>query len=298
MTALLIVGLVVIVAAVALLLAGKGCASIFGPGKLAGWPFDAAEAKRRQEEAARTLGVPVETELDLGDGVTMKLVLIPAGEFVMGSPENGARRSSSERPQHKVSLTRAFYMGVTEVTQEQYEKLMGKNPSYSKGAKNPVERVSWDDASEFCGELSARAGVQVRLPTEAEWEYACRAGSAGKYCFGDDESKLGEYAWYYDNAYDVEKRQPQQVGGKKPNGWGLYDMHGNVEEWCRDGWGWYTDAPVEDPSGPRAGEDRMLRGGDWILLAKYCRSAERRTCLQSASFWFLGFRVVLPLSEE
>ena len=265
-----------------------------------------AKVSKEQIEAAGKLKMPVAKELDLGGGVKMRFVLIPAGEFMMGRRDSAAdvaRKAdlkpdyydTDERPQHRVKISKAFYMGVTELTQEQYEKVMGKNPPWFNGPKNPVEDVSWYRASEFCRKLSAKAGVQVRLPSEAEWEYACRAGSAGKYCFGDDERKLGEYAWYEDNAEDAGKNCPQPVGAKKPNAWGLHDMHGNVWEWCSDRYDrdYYRDSPVPDPPGPRSGFTRVLRGGSWGISATLCRSADRYMYSPESSFLSLGFRVML-----
>ncbi len=151
---------------------------------------------------------------------------------------------------------------------------MRDNPSYFKGPKNPVDNASWDDCQQFLGKLNAKlgpAGGKFQLPTEAKWEYACRAGSTTRYCFGDDESKLGEYAWYAANSAD--KTHP--VGEKKPNAWGLYDMHGNVWEWCQDWCEHYKESPVDDPTGASTGSRRMLRGGSWLYLARQCRSASR-----------------------
>ncbi len=191
--------------------------------------------------------------MEITNSIGMKLRLIPAGEFMMGSPETESNRSDAEL-QHRVSITKPFYLGVTEVTQEQYQKVMGTNPSQFKGPQNPVEKVSWADAVEFCGKLSAMpaektAGHVYRLPTEAEWEYACRSGTTTAYSFGDDASRLGDYGWFKGNS----DSKPHPVGEKKPNAWGLYDMNGNVYEWCQDRYGAYPSGSATDPTGVSSG---------------------------------------------
>jgi len=200
---------------------------------------------------------PASVTLDLGNGVTMKLVLIRPGTFVMGSPDSEQGRVSKEGPQHQVTISKPFYMGVTEVTQAQYEAVMGTNPSAFKGPANPVENVSWNDAVLFCRKLSEKTGKTFRLPTEAEWEYACRAGTKTRFSFGDAESVLGDYVWYKSNSGG--KTHP--VGQKKSNAWGLYDMLGNVWEWCADWYGPYSSEALVDPQGAGSGGDRVLRGG-------------------------------------
>ncbi len=215
-------------------------------------------------------------------------VLIPAGEFMMGS-ENGR---SDEKPVHKVTISRSFEMGKYQVTQAQWEAVMGdkwwakNNPSHFKGAKLPVESVSWDDAQEFIEKLNAKNdGYIYRLPTEAEWEYACRAGSTGDYA-GD----LDGMAWYDSNS--ANKTHP--VGEKKPNAWGLHDMHGNVWEWCMDWYSsdYYSQSPSTDPSGPSTGSVRLVRGGSWSGDARDCRSANRDGCAPTIRGDNLGFRLV------
>jgi formylglycine-generating enzyme required for sulfatase activity len=226
------------------------------------------------------------------NSIGMKLRLIPAGEFMMGSPETESGRFDDET-QHRVSITKPFYLGVTEVTQEQYQKVMGKNPSEFKGPQNPVERVSWAEAVEFCRKLSAMpaektAGHVYRLPTEAEWEYACRAGTPTAYSFGDDASRLGDYGWFEGNS----DSSTHPVGEKKPNAWGLYDMHGGVYEWCQDRYGDYPSGSVTDPTGAASGSIRVLRGGSWNSLARGCRSAFRFRFTPEVRSNFLGFRVL------
>jgi len=268
------------------------------------WPFDADEAKRRQVEASERLRLPVEKAVDLGDGVVLELVLIPAGSFRMGSPANEAGRwGDQEGPVHRVRITRPFYIGRHEVTQEVWEKVMGTNPSNFKGAKNPVEGVSWDDCQEFLKKLNALPhphpspvgrGSQgeglFRLPTEAQWEYACRAGTKTRFCSGDADAGLAEYAWC--NANSGSTTHP--VGTRKPNAWGLHDLHGNVWEWCGDWYGEYGGGwmPKQDPTGPATGSGRVLRGGSWLNPPTICRSSNRYR-LGPAGRYSLGFRVVM-----
>ncbi len=222
------------------------------------------------------------------DSIGMEFKLIPAGTFIMGEGDQA----------HEVTLTKPFKMGIHEVTQAQYEQVMGVNPSEFKGANNPVENVSWDDAVVFCRRLSElpaekAAGNVFRLPTEAEWEYACRAGTTTKYSFGDDESDFGEYAWYGDKYGD--KHYP--VGSKQPNAWGLYDMHGNVWEWCQDLYGDYPSGTVTDPTGAASGSYRVNRGGSWIS-SEGCRSAYRGRDPPYFRFCRIGFRVYLSPSGK
>jgi len=190
-----------------------------------------------------------------------------------------------------LTLTQPFELGVYEVTQEQYEQVMGTNPSKSKGPQNPVENVSWDDAVEFCRKLSERpeeklAGYVYRLPTEAEWEYACRAGTTTRYSCGDSNSKLGDYASYDETSGNTT----HPVGGKKPNPFGLYDMHGNVFEWCQDWHGDYPSGSMTDPTGPASGKYRVLRGGSFGNPSSDVRSATRLSDLPDSRFNDFGFR--------
>ena len=189
----------------------------------------------------------------------IEFVYIPPGEFLMGSPESGAM--SDERPQHLVRITQGFYLGKYPVTQAQYECVMGKDPSVFKGPDRPVEWLTQREAVAFCDRLGMCASGEVRLPTEAEWEYACRAGTQTRYYFGDDDGQLGDYAWYRENA----DQQTHPVGQKKPNAWGLYDMLGNVCEWCLDCWcpWFYAESPTDDPIGPQDGATAISRGGSW-----------------------------------
>lgn len=199
-------------------------------------------------------------------------VLIPAGTFMMGSPEDEPMRNDNEML-HQVTISRSFYMQATLVTQGQWKKVMGS--SFNGDENLPVEQVSWNDVHEFIRRLNQQEEMdKYRLPTESEWEYACRAGSTTAYCFGNGTGNLGEYAWYYDN---IEGNATHPVGQKKPNAWGLYDMHGNVWEWVEDGYEKYQSRPVTDPVGSPPGprQLRVLRGGCWRLYARGCRSATR-----------------------
>jgi len=301
------------------------------------WQFGPGEARRRQYEAARELGLPVELAVEIPAGrspggaskrgaatgtgaesVTMEFVLIPAGMYDMGSPDDEAGRAGNEGPLHRVRISRAFYMGRYEVTQEQWERVMGANPSWFKGdGRLPVESISWNDCQEFLKKLNAlvpdptgtgcereRAGpvggCGFRLPTEAEWEWACRAGAKTRFCFGDDEARLGEYAWY--GANPGNRTHP--VGTREPNAWGLYDCHGNVWEWCSDWYGPYETTPwpgkfrwIGDPHGLTSGVGRVVRGGSWIYNAGCCRSASRNIGSADARGDNYGFRVVVSSSR-
>jgi formylglycine-generating enzyme required for sulfatase activity len=219
----------------------------------------------------------------------MTFALIPAGTFTMGSPASEQGRFDSE-VQHQVTLSKPFYMQTTAVTQAQWYALMGDNPSCFKGPVLPVDSVSWYDVQEFIKKLNQtdQKGT-YRLSTEAEWEYACRAGSHTAYCFGGDTARLGEYAWYKDNS----GKQTHPVGQKKPNAWGLYDMHGNVLEWCQDRYDDYPYRLVRDPVGPFFGCDRVMRGGGCYDSAGGCRSANRYYDIPNVRYGNIGFRLVL-----
>ena len=259
---------------------------------------EAAEAEARKQAEAE---MPTTLELDCGHGVAMKFVLIPAGKFTMGSPAGEKDRDKDEGPQREVTISKAFHMGVTEVTQAQWKAVMGTEPWSGKprvrlGAVHAASYISWDDGAAFCSVLSKKTGKAVRLPTEAEWEYACRAGSQARFSFGGDDSKLGDYAWCKENALDKDEEYAHAVARKKPNAWGLYDMHGDAFEWCAD---WYADsyenAESIDPKGPDSGSDRVLRGGSWYVDPSYCRSANRTKYSPGNRSFSSGFRVVVSL---
>ncbi|MGA2257306.1 MAG: formylglycine-generating enzyme family protein [Thermoguttaceae bacterium] len=248
---------------------------------------------------SKTEGPPKQIAVDLGRGVKLEMVRIPAGEFMMGSPSADKDARDEEKPQHRVRITKPYYLGTYLVTQEQWQAVMGNNPSHFTGPNSPVEEVSWDDCQQFLGKLNAKSrpgGGKFQLPSEAQWEYACRAGSKTAYSFGDDESGLGEYSWYMANAND--KSQP--VGQKKPNAFGLYDVHGNVGEWCQDwyGDGYYANSTADDPSGPTTGLTRVNRGGGWDRPARYCRSAFRSYYVPGFRLDFVGFRVAQVLADN
>ena len=328
---------------------------------------------------ARRVSLPPTQSLDLGGGVRFELVLIPAGQFTMGTPEPPAvdeeafhkkiitgqallaasagallimlvvvavrairrkrrlqlslallllvtvaaggavlsglhwRQSARgleqaradyiaakarfdsalqyEKPAHSVTLSQPVYMGKFTATQEQYQTVIGTTPSSFKGKDNPVETVSWDDAQAFCKKLSEQTKQTVRLPTEAEWEFACRAGTNTAYYSGDTDKDLDRVAWYEANS----KNTTHPVGQKEPNAFGVYDMHGNAWQWCEDWWdeNYHSNCPVEDPQGPAHGAGRVLRGGSWDYNPIYCRSASRFGYHPGGRFDNVGFRVVV-----
>jgi len=239
------------------------------------------------------------------NSIGTKLVLIPAGEFMMGSPDR-ARDDEPEyfarenqKPQHRVRITRPFCLGMYEVTQAEWKEVIGESPSQFKGSRRPVEMVTWEQVVEFCRRLSAREGKTYRLPTEAEWEYACRAGSTTQWCFGDSKADLRKYAWYSDNS----AKTTHPVGTKKPNAWGLYDMHGNVEEWCADWMGesYYKKSRLDDPTGPSQasiGDYRVCRGGHYADRPPWFGSAFRNSWGCRVRWNFLGFRVAMVLAGK
>jgi formylglycine-generating enzyme required for sulfatase activity len=238
-------------------------------------------AVARAAEDQPTAKPPKELTLDCGNGASMKLVLIPAGEFKMGSPTSEKDQGDDESPQHQVKITKPFCMGVYVVTQAQYKAVMGVNPSYFKGENNPVEWVSWNDAVEFCKKLSAKTGQTVRLPTEAEWEYACRAGTTTPFNTGEtistDQANYDGNYTYGSGRKGEYRGKTVAVGSFAANGFGLYDMHGNVWEWCQDWYDaeYYKHSPTDDPPGPEKGQSRVLRGGAWYDIPRSCRSAAR-----------------------
>jgi serine/threonine protein kinase/formylglycine-generating enzyme required for sulfatase activity len=272
-----------------------------------------AEPIRPQPARVEPTPVPIESSQTITNSIAMKLILIPAGDFLMGSPDSDGDAEANEKPQHRVRIARPFYLGATEVTQGQYRAVTGATPSSFKGSDDlPVEQVSWNDAIAFCTKLSKREGLKpsyqsgvgawsaaegYRLPTEAEWEYACRAGSTTKYSLGDYPGSLGEYAWCSDNS----GQRTHPVGWKRPNAWGLYDMHGNVWEWCWDAYSedYYRESPDLDPHGPPPGTlGRVFRGGGWDFGPQGARSADRSAFVPGRRGHSLGFRVARVWSSD
>jgi formylglycine-generating enzyme required for sulfatase activity len=250
--------------------------------------------------------------LDLGEGnanqlpddpvfipeLDMKLMPIPAGTFVMGSPDDEEGRWDSEGPRVTVTISKPFWVGQTEVTQGQWKTIMGNNPSRFKGGDQlPVERVSWDDAVAFCDKLNQDygnilpAGYRYTLPTEAQWEYACRAGTTTRFYYGDDPeyAQLPHHAWFFENS----TRTTHPVAEKRANAWSLHDMQGNVSEWCLDYYEAYSGGERTDPKGPQSGAFRVIRGGCYLDARWFCRSAFRGGLWYDHPFFTPGFRVAL-----
>ena len=230
--------------------------------------------------SAFCVGVSAEEKSFISPTIRAYFMLIPAGKFMTG-----------DIIRHEIILSKPFYMQTTEVTQGQWRKVMGNNPSMFKGCGDdcPVENISWGDIQEFIRRLNQTEIVnKYRLPTEAEWEFACRAGTTMKYSFGDSESELKDYAWYDKNS----GRRTHPVSQKKPNAWGLYDMHGNVSEWCQDWQDDYPSGTVTDPKGPAAGQHRVIRGGSWLDNAVVLRSAFRAQDYPMVRGNDIGFRLV------
>jgi formylglycine-generating enzyme required for sulfatase activity len=232
--------------------------------------------------------------LTADDTLPQNMVWIRPGTF------NATFRFSGQ-PQTKMTISRDFGMSKYEVTQAQYKAVMGTNPSHFKGDNNPVDRVSWNDAVAYCAKLTEKekaagrlpGGYEYRLPTEAEWEYACRAGATTAFSFGDDESQLGEYAWYGSKDSNPSHFKAHPVGEKKPNGWGLYDVHGNVSELCQDWYGLYPGGSVTDPQGAASGSYRVRRGGNDRSLGMHCRFDYRGVNEPGFRSTLIGFRPVL-----
>ena len=266
-----------------------------------------AELIRAKESGSLATRPSDAIPLVMTNSIGMELRLIKAGSFQMGSTKSAdqlatlfeaeAEDFKDEFPRHLVRISQDFRLGVTEVTQSEWQSVMNTQPwsgekNVKEGTDYPATYVSWDDAVEFCRKLSAKEGVTYRLPTEAEWEYACRAGSESMYSFGDSPELLEEYAWFDENARDIDEKFAHRVRQKRPNAWGLHDMHGNVWEWCSDWYDCYQSSPQVDPGGPASGSFRVGRGGSWDYYAWICRSANRVRGTPDYRFSYLGFRVL------
>jgi len=220
-------------------------------------------------------------------------VRIPAGSFMMGSAEDEEGRDPDEGPRHSVSISE-FYLSACEVTQDQWDQVMGHTPSHFRGSRRlPVENISWNDTREFLKKLNRKSAVIFRLPTEAEWEYACRAGTDTPFFCGSDNRSLVEYAWFSLNAGG----ETHPVGTRLPNAWGLYDMHGNVSEWVGDGRRGYLSRPVSDPRGPEGSTHAIHRGGAWLYPARLCRSANRMSYAKDMGTHIIGFRLAVDAAQ-
>lgn len=276
------------------------------------WSQDYPEATRLYQQAIK-LGSQTASKklpyanqsqkpiIDLGDGVVIEFIRILGGRFFMGGDQ-----SDGEQPKHWVTVP-SFLLGKTQVTQVQWKKVaelpkieidLNPDPSKFKGNNRPVEQVSWLDCQEFCARIKRLIGKECRLPSEAEWEYACRSGTSTEYSFGDSASKLGGYAWYSENSNSTT----QEVAKKNPNPWGLYDMHGNVWEWCQDDYhSSYQDAPDDGAPWVEIKKESdipvILRGGAWTYTAGYCRSAYRRYYSRENRSYFYGFCVASVFRE-
>ena len=236
--------------------------------------------------------IPRANAIDSKIFADIKFIFIPSGCFQMGNPKPPTDQTVGESPSHKVCIDKPFYLGETEVTQRQWQDVMGNNPSKNKVEDKPVDRVSWNDVQDFLSKLNAKASDNAfRLPTEAEWEYAARAGSDDDYSFGDSPGSLATYAWFGNLGY---KGSPHEVAQKEPNAWGLYDMHGNVWEWVQDWYDgtYYSTSPGNSPQGPEMGKYRVYRGGSYIGKAINLRSSVRFSALPTTRTHDLGFRLV------
>jgi formylglycine-generating enzyme required for sulfatase activity len=234
--------------------------------------------------------MPPEAGETITNSIGIKLVFVPAGSFMMGSGDDEPKRADDEL-QHKVNISTGSWIGATEVTQKQWQTVMGLNPSNFKGDDLPVEKVSWKSAVSFCQKLSEKESKRYRLPTEAEWEYACRAGAEGAYA---GTGNLDEMGWYDQNSEETT----HPAGTKQPNAWGVYDMHGNVSEWCADFYeADYAAGEVTDPNGPAQGKYRVIRGGSWSNSDRSARCAARSSTPQSYQVKQTGFRLIMEISQ-
>jgi formylglycine-generating enzyme required for sulfatase activity len=231
--------------------------------------------------------------------VEMEFCRIPAGSFQMGSPENEEGRERGEGPQRRVTISNPFLMGKFEITHAQWKAVTGKIRNYAgfdgSNYDAPMQTTSWNECKAFVDKVNGLGIGRFRLPTEAEWEYACRAGTTTRYFWGEDSDLTGidQYAWYDENS----NGEAHDAGEKKPNPWGLYDMAGNVYEWCQDWYGPYPSEAETDPKGPATGSAKVFRGGEWFNPAENCRSAFRGSFGPSEGLYFGGLRLVMEISE-
>ena len=268
------------------------------------WSFDADDAKRRQRAAASTLGIPVEKTLPIA-GQNHTFMLIPAGEFVMGSPENEPERERGETP-FRVRITKPFYIGKFEVTQEQWEAVTGNNPSVNQAIKHPAEFIRYHDiGNHFLPKANEEVpdGLRLRLPSEAEWEYACRAGTDTAFNWGTSTITTEQANYYGDRGYNdglkgENRRKTLAVGSFPANRWGLHDMHGNVHEFCRDLKSDYPSGAVSDPINTTEGMWQVIRGGSWKHWPGFSRSAQRGGSDQNIPSEYIGFRLVMEFQEK
>jgi formylglycine-generating enzyme required for sulfatase activity len=266
---------------------------------LSSFGFDVITVDAYGKENSRTKSFALSFPEDLGNGIVLEMVYIPGGTFMMGCPKNEEGRLDSQSPQHQVTVP-AFLAGKYPITQAQWQAVMGNNPSHFQGEKRPVENVSWDDAVEFCGKLSLQTGKKYRLLSEAEWEYACRAGTTTPFHFGETITpelvNYNGYGPYAKAPTGLSREQTTDVGSFPPNAFGLCDMHGNVWEWCSDTWhhdcnGGPTDGSSWETGGIRDG--RVGRGSSWFDTAIACRSAYRAMAFVGLRSLFVGFRVAV-----
>ena len=259
---------------------------------------DMAELEEEITAAHGSLVVVPTVTVDLSGGAQMEFVWIEPGSFMMGSPDSEEGRGDFEGPQHEVTISRGFYLGRYEITQGQWEAVMGTSPWSGKSyvqanPTHPAVFISWKDMQAFVHALNEAAGDSLyRLPTEAEWEYSCRAGTTTRWSFGDDESQLEDYAWYDANAWSIGEKYAHAVGTKLSNPWGLYDMYGNCWEWVQDWYGDYSSDNQVDPTGPAGGSYRVARGGGFVNGARYARSAIRGNGTPARRYDYFGVRLL------
>jgi formylglycine-generating enzyme required for sulfatase activity len=274
----------------------------------AGLPSAPGKRKHDKPPGAEASGKPpIHGQAFVISSCGIQLNWVAPGRFQMGSPDEEGGRSNDEGPQTEVTISHGFWLGVFTVTQEEWkavaEDAIGLNaePSYFRGHRLPVEQVSWDDCQTWLRELTAVEeagnrlpyGFQYRLPREAEWEFACRAGASTRFHFGDDDGQLDDYAWYSGNSGS----RIHSVGEKRTNAWGFYDMHGNVWEWCQDWYGPLPGGRVTDPRGPVFGINRVFRGGSWGIASSRCRSAYRVWNKSGYRDYTIGFRTALAPAD-